>query len=157
MNRFANAHVRAASTDVAGHRGVDVFICGRRFGREQRGGRHDLPGLAVAALRYVQFDPCLLQRMTTIRRQAFDRRDRFASHRTHRRDARTSSGAFNVNRASATQRHAATVLGAGHSQRVTQYPKKGRVIGDVDIVRLPVDRQLDHGFPRRDASLSAPV
>src|SRR6266705_3345174 len=48
-----DALISAAAADV-GHRRVDV--CVRRVGvfLEQRRSRHDLPGLAVAALRYVE-------------------------------------------------------------------------------------------------------
>src|SRR5688572_23664807 len=66
----------AAAADVAGHRGVDVRVRRPRLLLEQRGGRHDLAGLAVAALRDVELDPRLLDGMAAIRREAFDRRDR---------------------------------------------------------------------------------
>ena len=36
---------------------------------------HDLSRLAVAALRYLMFDPGFLQRVVVIRRQSFDRGD----------------------------------------------------------------------------------
>jgi hypothetical protein len=39
---------------------------------------HDLTGLAVAALRHLLDNPGLLQRVTGVRRQAFDGRDLLA-------------------------------------------------------------------------------
>src|SRR5712691_10232653 len=56
MDGGADALVRAAATDV-GHGRVDVGVRGMRRFREQRRGRHDLPRLAVAALRHVFLDP----------------------------------------------------------------------------------------------------
>src|SRR5712675_474553 len=46
VDRSANALVRAAAADVAGHGCVDVGIARLRGGGEQRRGRHDLPRLA---------------------------------------------------------------------------------------------------------------
>ena len=62
MNRGANALVGAAAAQIAGHRRVDVGIRRLRGVRQQRRRRHDLAGLA-AALRNVQLDPGLLNRM----------------------------------------------------------------------------------------------
>src|SRR5438105_11390346 len=52
-----DALITAASTDVAGHGGVDLV--GRGVGRlcQKRRRLHDLPGLAVAALRHVYRPP----------------------------------------------------------------------------------------------------
>src|SRR5438128_374273 len=60
LDRGADPSVGAAAADVAGHRGVDVGVGGMRVAREQRGGRHDLARLAVAALRHVERDPRVL-------------------------------------------------------------------------------------------------
>src|SRR3989442_6919321 len=80
--------VGAATADVAVHVGDDLlarrlFVLG-----EQRRRGHDLPGLAVAALRHLLGDPCLLQRMLGRRRKAFDRGDLLPGDRGDRRDAR---------------------------------------------------------------------
>src|SRR3989440_12087485 len=56
MDGGADALVRATATDV-GHRRVDVGVGGMRSFREQRRGGHDLPRLAVAALRDALLDP----------------------------------------------------------------------------------------------------
>src|SRR5882762_1883135 len=63
MNGLSNARVGSATADVAAHRFVNIFI--RRFVnlRQQHRCAHDLPGLAVPALRHIQFDPRFLQRM----------------------------------------------------------------------------------------------
>src|SRR4051812_22980858 len=52
VNRFADALAGAAATDV-GHRLVDVLVGRVRLLLQQRRRRHDLAGLAVAALRHV--------------------------------------------------------------------------------------------------------
>ena len=54
---------------------------------EQRRRRHDLAGLAVAALRHVELLPRALQRMRAVGRQPFDRRDR-------RRCSRSDTGVW---------------------------------------------------------------
>src|ERR1700760_3692546 len=61
LDRSADALIGAASADIPRHGGVDVVI--RRLRRVLPGGRrrHDLAGLAVAALHHLQFQPRLLQ------------------------------------------------------------------------------------------------
>src|SRR5438105_11993024 len=88
LDSLADAHVRTAATDVSRHRGVDVGI--RRLGmrgKQCRGG-HDLAGLAIAALRYLQLDPCLLNLLAGSRgANGLDRRNALAGHGRDRRDA----------------------------------------------------------------------
>src|SRR5262245_23415677 len=57
LDRGADARIGPAAADVAGHRTVDVRIARLGRGSEQRACGHDLAGLAVPALRYVQFQP----------------------------------------------------------------------------------------------------
>src|SRR5262245_50482800 len=60
LDRRTDAGIRAAAADVARHRSVDIAIARLGVGYEQRACRHDLAGLAVPALRYVQCQPgCL--------------------------------------------------------------------------------------------------
>src|SRR5260370_41226818 len=59
MDGGADALVRAAATDV-GHGRVDIGVRGMGVLREQGRGGHDLPRLAVAALRHGFRDPRLL-------------------------------------------------------------------------------------------------
>src|ERR1700683_5546601 len=56
----ANPDIGAAAADVAGHRRVDVGIIGMGCAVQKRSGRHDLAGLAIAALRHIFRDPGLL-------------------------------------------------------------------------------------------------
>src|ERR1700682_1538081 len=50
LDGLADAWIGAAAADVPRHRLIDVGVRGSRYHREQRGGGHDLAGLAVAAL-----------------------------------------------------------------------------------------------------------
>src|SRR5690242_13013561 len=66
MNGRANAKVRRTSTDVAVHGSVDLLVRRIRRLREERGGRHQLASLTVAALRNVELFPGFLQRMRSV-------------------------------------------------------------------------------------------
>src|SRR5260221_574231 len=67
-----DALIAAAAADVAAHGVVDLAL-GRVLGRGEEGGRlHDLPGLAVAALRHVERAPSLLHGVHAVRIEAFD-------------------------------------------------------------------------------------
>src|SRR6476659_10123777 len=68
---FADALISAATADV-GHRLVDVLVGRPRILLQQRRRRHDLTGLAVAALRHVDRGPGLLHRMRGVRRETLD-------------------------------------------------------------------------------------
>src|SRR6266853_3008312 len=60
LDSLADSHISAAATDVPGHGGVDIAVCRVWFGGEQRRRGHDLAGLAIAALRDLEIEPCLL-------------------------------------------------------------------------------------------------
>ena len=67
MDGAAHALIGAAAAYVSDV-GVDVGIGRRGMVLEERRHRHDLPGLAIAALRHVLGEPCLLHRMLAIGR-----------------------------------------------------------------------------------------
>src|ERR1043166_961193 len=73
--RGANALVRAAATEVAGHRPVDIRV--RRFGVscEQGCRRHDLSRLTITALRNFLRDPRALQFVAAVGGKTFDSGD----------------------------------------------------------------------------------
>src|SRR5712691_2630980 len=60
LDSLADSHISTAATDVPRHGGVDIAIGRVGVGGEQRRCGHDLAGLAIAALRYLQRDPGLL-------------------------------------------------------------------------------------------------
>ena len=61
-----DALIAAAAADVAAHRAVDLVLGRVLVGREQRGGLHDLAGLAIAALRDIEGAPRLLHRVVAV-------------------------------------------------------------------------------------------
>src|SRR5690348_3511569 len=156
MDGGADALVRAAATDV-GHRRVDVGVRGMRRFREQRRGRHDLPRLAVAALRHVFLDPGALHGVAAVGRQPFDRGDRLPGDARNRCGARPHRLAVDVDGARAAQRHAASELGPGEAERVTQYPEQRHRRDSVDRLRFSVECELDrsHSIPPRYAEYTA--
>src|SRR5262249_20899344 len=54
LDRRTDTRIRAAAADVTGHRAVDIGIARPGRARQQSARGHDLPGLAVPALRNVQ-------------------------------------------------------------------------------------------------------
>src|SRR5256714_10765766 len=131
MDGGADALVRATATDV-GHRRVDVGVGGMRRFREQRRGGHDLPRLAVAALRHVFLDPRALHGVRPVLGEAFDRGDALARDGRHRQHAGAGRDAVQVNGTGAALGDAAAELGTGETERVPQHPEERRVGGDGD-------------------------
>src|SRR2546422_5248812 len=147
MDGGADALVGAAATDV-GHRCVDVGVRGVRILREQRRGGHDLPRLAIAALRHVFLDPRALHRVRAVLGQAFDRRHALAGDGGHGQHAGARRDAIQVDGAGAALGDAAAELGAGEPEGVTQHPEERRVGGDVDRFAFAVDGEADRGHER---------
>src|SRR6266480_915842 len=148
MDGGADALVRAAAADV-GHRRVDVGVAGMRSFRQQRRGGHDLPRLAVAALRHVFLDPRALHGVRAVPGEAFDRGHSFAGDGGHGQYAGARRDAVQVDGAGAALGDAAAELGAGEPERVAQHPEERRVGGDVDRFALTVDGETDRGHERR--------
>ena len=112
----ADALIRAAAADVAGHRLVDLGVGRARLLGEERRGLHDLAGLAVAALRDVGRDPRALHGMGLAAAEALDRDDLASGQRAHRRLARAHGLAVHVHGAGAAEAAAAPVFRAGETQ-----------------------------------------
>jgi hypothetical protein len=103
---------------------IDILVARVRLRFEQRRGGEEHARLAVAALRDILIYPCLLQRVTPISCEAFDRRELFArgvrgcdltgSHRC---------GALK-NCARAADTNAAAVFRAGQAEDVSQNPEQ---------------------------------
>ena len=141
VNGFANPEIRAATADVAVHRAIDVGVGrpGRRG--QQRRSRHDLAGLAVAALRHVDLLPRNLQRMRPVRGEPFECRDRRVRRGRHRRLAGANRAAAHVHGARAALSDAATELRALQIQHIANDPQQGHVGGHIDRGRFSVDVQ----------------
>ena len=78
-----DALIAAAAAKVSNHGVHDLLVGGSRIGLEQRRRLHDLPGLAVAALRHAEIAPGNLNRMLALRVEAFDGDDSFAADVAH--------------------------------------------------------------------------
>ena len=66
VNGAPNPLVGAAATDIAAHSSVNIFVRGMRQLGQQCRRCHDLPRLAVPALRHVLFNPGALHRVAAI-------------------------------------------------------------------------------------------
>src|SRR5437879_4429176 len=125
MDRFANAEICGASTQVAGHSGIDVGIGWIGFPCEECDGLHDLSRLTIAALWKLFRNPCSLDAIQIPSfRQAFNGCDLFISDRAERRLTRAYSFSIQVYSAGTTQAYAATILCSGQIEHVAENPKK---------------------------------
>src|SRR4029077_11706307 len=97
----ADALIGDAAAEVAREGGVNIGIAGISVGGEQRGSRHDLSRLAVAALDDVHLGLATLHRVAAVPRQPLDGRDRFAYRGRDGHDAGPSGRAVDVYRAGA--------------------------------------------------------
>src|SRR6266849_4279931 len=123
VDRLANPLVSAAPADV-GHRLINLSVAGAPvLGQEHRGG-HDLPGLAVTALRHVLRDPCALHRVIAVLRQALDGGDLPGTHGGHRCHTRPSRFTVQQRGAGAALGDPTAELGAGEPQRVAKHPEQ---------------------------------
>ena len=106
---------------------------------EERRRRHDLSGLAVAALRHVLGEPGLLHRMLAVGRQAFDGGDALIGDIADLNAAGAHGLAVHMHGAGAALRDAAAEFRTGHSEFVADDPKQRRLRLDVERIRLSVD------------------
>src|SRR5262252_2524010 len=110
LDRRKNTLVATAPADVPGHRNVNFLVRGLALLRDQCRRLHDLPRLAIAALRNVLRAPCLLHWMIAVSREAFDRGDCMARSLLHGDDAGAHRFSIEVHGARAAQPDAAAEL-----------------------------------------------
>src|ERR1700734_230963 len=149
-----DARIGAAAADIAVHVADDVVAARILIGRKQRRGLHDLPGLAIAALRHLQVEPGLLQRMVAIGRQALDGGDAFARHHGDRRLARAHRLAVEMHRAGAAHAGAAAVFRAGELEVFPDHPQQRCFRTGIHTCRLVIDGEGDrhHALPYAERS-----
>lgn len=145
MDAFADAMVGAAATNVAGHGIVYVLVGGVGVVAQQYGGRHDLAGVAVAALGYVNFLPGLLERVAVIGREPLNGYHLLAFCAAQRGDAGAYSFTVEVHYTGAALGHAAAVLGAGEPDEVPNGPQKRHIGVGIQLINLLIDRYGNHG------------
>src|SRR5580658_3282356 len=141
LNGFDDLGVSAATADVAVHVLDDLLACRLWILSQEFGRLHDLPRLAVAALRDLMGDPRFLQWMAGIRRQAFDRRHLLVGHFGEMRLTGAHSLAVNVDRAGAAQPGAAAELGAGQLDMFADNPKQRRISIGINARGFAIDRK----------------
>ena len=108
MDCGADARIGRAPADVAAHGLVDVGIFWFWILFQERRRRHDLAGLAIAALRNLQIDPGGLHGFRRFAADAFDRSDVLTLHGGERRHAGACRLALDVYGAGAALRDAAS-------------------------------------------------
>src|SRR5215204_4770888 len=145
LHGAANALVGGAAAEIAAHRRVDVRIGRFAILGQEADRRHDLPGLAIAALRHVELDPGVLNRLRDFAADALDRRYGLAGGIRDRRLARAHGLAVQIDRAGAARRDAAApVLRAREVEEIPESPEERYVRLGIDGVRRAVDRQIHH-------------
>src|SRR5262249_27753371 len=149
----SDAEIGHAAADVPGHRFINVLVGRFLLASQKRGGGHDLPRLAVAALNDIEPVPRILHRFGHAVRltggQSLDGSDLLAGYRGDWRDARASRLPVKMHRTCAAQCHAAAELGTGEIEIVAQYPQQRRVRCCIDGNGLTVDVQGEHGTSGR--------
>src|SRR5215831_8739450 len=147
VHRRPDPRVGAAATDI-GHRVVDVLVARLRLALEERRCGHDLPGLAVTALRHVERRPGLLDGVGAVRRQAFDGDDPIRGlHAADGKDAGAHDLIVDVHRAGPALRDSAAVLGARQADLLADHPEQRRVGLHLHVANLAVDVELWHERP----------
>ena len=127
MDGRADARIGSAAADIARHGRIDIRIARVAIAFEQRGRTHDLPTLAIAALRHIVANPRILDSLShLVGSLCFDGVDFLPLRRRYGRNARTDGLAIQMHGARTAHGHAATKFGSGHTQRVAQGPENGR-------------------------------
>src|ERR1035438_10341545 len=158
MDGLPDARIGSAAAEVAAHGGVDVSVGGMRGVGQESGGRHDLAGLTVAALRHVEGFPGGLHGMKPVGRKAFNSGDGLAGHRADMGHAGANGMAVSEYRTCAAYAHAAAVLGAFEVKYVAEDPQEGHVRRHVHRSDYVVDRQFQrHLFAPQPACRKAPL
>src|SRR5207249_3804174 len=139
-DRTSNPVVAAAAADVTGHGGVNLLGIGLGCLPEQRARGHDLPGLTVAALHHINFQPSLLQSGADRGgADMLDRVDLGVAHTAHRQLAGASRCPIHMDGAGAAEPLSASILGADQSELVAQHPQQRHVRRNVDSPTRAID------------------
>src|SRR5262249_15933812 len=153
-DRLLDAAVGHTATEIAVHV-VDDLLLGRiGILGQQSSGLHDLARLAVAALGHLLELPRDLQRMRLAAAQPFDGRDLLAGGLLGRSLTGAHGDSVEMHRAGAAKARAAAELGAGHLQLLADDPQERRVVGSIDLPRLPIDDERDHVSSVADAEIA---
>src|SRR5271169_6227958 len=145
MDRFANPLIGSAAAQIAVHGLGDLVVGGVRIFCEQRRGRHDLPRLAVAALRDFFCDPGLLQHVQTVGSEPFDRGDVLIRGLRDRSGAGAYGRSVEMYGAGAAQSRAAAKFCSCEFESVAENPEERSFRRDADFLCTAVDAECDVG------------
>ena len=138
MHCVLDALVTATTADVAGHRFTHLIMRWLRVLFEKGHRLHDLPRLAVSALRHVDLTPGLLDRVVASRVKALDRDDLAIRDIRDRRDAGTNRIVVDHDRAGTAERLATTEFRSGQADLIAEKPQQRQRRIAVPIVLLAV-------------------
>ena len=136
---------KPAPADVPRHGAIDIVIRRLLIARQQSRRLHDLPRLAITALRHIGRHPCLLQRMRTVRAEPFDSDNGLRPHLAHFRRAGPNRVAVHMYRARSAQADTAAELSPCHAQFVAQIPKQGHFLIAVESAIPVINSKSDLG------------
>ena len=125
------------------HRSIDVFVTRGWVAAKECGGCHDLPALAVTALRNLFFDPGFLHRMRVVGGKTLNRCHGLIADRCDRNGTGPDGDAVEVNGAGAALCDTAAVFSAGKSHDVTNGPEQGHFWIDIDWNLFLVDEKCE--------------
>src|SRR5580765_4747190 len=108
----SDAWIGSAAADVAGHGFVNIGIGWFGILFQQNRGAHDLAGLAIAALRNIDFDPGALYGVGVVGRESLNGGNGFPLNTRERCHTRTNGVAIEMDGAGSAKSHTATKLGA---------------------------------------------
>jgi hypothetical protein len=138
--------IGAAAADIAVH-ALQRLLAAQETAciLDHLGRCHDLPRLAVAALRGLLGNPGRLQSLAFFSLcQAFDRGDLRARSASHWCDAGALRRAVDMHGTRAALGDATAILGARKVEVFAQYPEQGLVGGGVGGHGFTVERKTDH-------------
>src|SRR6266545_1885625 len=145
-----DALIGAAAAEIARHGLIDLVVCRIRMPGEQGGRRHELPALAVAALRDLLRDPRPLQPVAAVPGETLDRSNPLRADGGDRNLAGADGGTGKVNGARPALTDATAEFGAGEPERVAKHPQEWGGGGNVHrpASAVDIDRERGHKTSR---------
>src|SRR5947209_10311157 len=144
VDRGANPLIGRAAADIAVHGIVDVAVRRFRSLRQKADRRHDLTGLAIAALHDIEITPCGAHRLGHFALHALDRRDRAPRGIADLRLTGALRLAVDMHGAGAALGDAAAEFRTGHIERIAERPEERHLRIDVEIALRAIDGEADH-------------
>src|ERR1700756_2617139 len=144
MNGLPDARVGSAAADIAAHRLINILVGWFWNLGQQHRRAHNLPGLAIAALRHVQLNPRLLQGMRQVSGQPLDCRYVLSLRSGQRSNTRANRLSCQVYGARSAERHSTAEFCSRQSQRVPQHPQQRSRWIDVHVDSFPVYGETGH-------------